>query len=188
MAADRSVGLPARPDNAAQRRHQRVASVIAQAAEGQLDASVSAIARRAGVHRSYLYRHPDLVQLLREISSRGPERGQSPADRVTEASLRADLAHCQDRARRADVRVSELEARLSRQLGHQIWQVSGLGAAPEIEAVERERDALVQRVADLVVALRERTDELDAARAVNRRLVAELNNAPRPRSEEPGSS
>jgi hypothetical protein len=49
-------------------------------------------------------------------------------------------------------------------------------------------EALVQRVADLVVALRERTDELDAARAVNRRLVAELNNAPRPPSEEPDSS
>ncbi len=77
---------------------------------------------------------------------------------------------------------------MSRQLGHQIWQVSGLGAGPDIEAVERERDALVQRVADLVVALRERTDELDAARAVNRRLVAELNNAPRPPSEEPDSS
>lgn len=175
MGSDSPAGLPAHRGNAAHRRHQRVASAIARAAAGQVEASVSAIARSAGVHRSYLYRHPDLVQLLREISSIGPQPGHSPVDRVTEVSLRVDLAHCQDRARRAEARVHELEERLSQQLGQRIWQATGLGADPLLEAVQHERNTLKQQLNDLVEQMRERTDELDAARAVNRRLVTELN-------------
>ncbi len=65
-------------------------------------------------------------------------------------------------------------------LGEEIFRASGLGApaADETEELRRRVAELEQTMLDLRQQLKERTEELDAARATNRDLMAELNRAP----------
>lgn len=92
----------------ADRRRQRVAHAITTAAARTTECSVAAIARASGVHRSYLYRHPDLLALLHQAAGSPPEH-VTDDERVSHASLRADLARAQARAARAEARIRQLE-------------------------------------------------------------------------------
>ena len=58
-----------------------------------LQVNVSAVARKAGVDRSYLYEHPDLLEQIRALgSSRSAHRPTRPAaEQATLDSLRARL-------------------------------------------------------------------------------------------------
>ncbi|MFI1044223.1 DUF6262 family protein [Streptomyces griseoruber] len=80
-----------------ERRRQRVATAIKNAAKNGTPISVSAVARQAGVDRTFLYRHRDLLELVhaaeREPGAQDPAGG-SP---VSRASLQADLANAQAR-------------------------------------------------------------------------------------------
>lgn len=161
------------------RRHERVTAVItaAIAAGDPAALAVAAVARTAGVHRSYLYRHPDLVKLLHE-AARAPVSGQPAPERVTAASLRADLAHARDRAARAEADARALRRRLSEALGQQVWADTGLGPTDEVAGLRADLERLRQENADLAEALDDRDGELDAARAANRELMAQLNAPP----------
>ncbi|MFF8642714.1 DUF6262 family protein [Streptomyces sp. NPDC015345] len=116
-----------------ERRRQRVATAVKNAARNGTPISVSAIARRAGVDRSFLYRHRDLLEIVHapelEPAAQDPT-GTSP---VSRASLQADLANAQARNARFTARVQQLEKRLSQALGTQAWQESGLGAPADID-------------------------------------------------------
>ena len=74
------------------RRRQRVIAAINQASANDTEISVSGIARTAGVDRTFLYRHRDLLD--RSTPWRQPHRQtakpQGPA--VTRASLQAKSA------------------------------------------------------------------------------------------------
>ena len=158
------------------RRHERVLAVITTAitAGDPAALAVAAVARTAGVHRSYLYRHPELVELLQE-AARAPVSGQPASERVTAASLRADLAHARDRAARAEADARALRRRLSEALGQQVWADTGLGPTDEAAGLRADLERLRQENADLAEALEDRDVELDAARAANRELMAQLN-------------
>lgn len=52
-----------------ERRRQRVATAVKNAAKNGTPISVSAIARQAGVDRSFLYRHRDLLEIA--LNQRG---------------------------------------------------------------------------------------------------------------------
>src|SRR6266498_901751 len=82
-----------------ERVHQAIAAMTADAAE----ISVSAVAARARVHRSFLHRHPDLYA----------------------AVLAAANPH--EHARRLQRRINDLEARLSDLLGAHTAECSGFG-------------------------------------------------------------
>jgi hypothetical protein len=47
-----------------ERRRQRVATAVKNAVKNGTSISVSVIARQAGVDRSFLYRHRDLLELV----------------------------------------------------------------------------------------------------------------------------
>jgi hypothetical protein len=74
------------------RRRQRVVTALNAARAGGTELSVSAVARAAGVDRTFLYRHPDLLALVHTAQST-PLPTKTGAAPVTTASLRADLAN-----------------------------------------------------------------------------------------------
>ena len=78
-------------------------------------------------------------------------------------------------------RVRQLEKRLSEALGEQAWRESGLGVPADIDALSQQVTHLEQQAIDLRLQLEERDQDLAAARAANRELMAQLNATPRHR-------
>jgi hypothetical protein len=160
------------------RRRQRVLKALNDAGNDGDEISVTAIARRAGVDRSFLYRHSDLLEQIHALQTQPPDApGVGPA--VSRASLQADLLNAHQRAARLAARVHQLERRLSQALGEQAWHESGLGAPDDIDRLKHQVVTLEQHAIDLRLQLEERDQDLDAARAANRELMTRLN-APAP--------
>lgn len=160
------------------RRRERVLAALAESmADGQ-EINVSAIARRAGVDRTFFYRHRDLLAQLHALETQPPNSPSSSI--VTRASLQADLHAAQHRAARLAARIHQLERRLSEAMGEQTWRESGLGAPDDIDQLHHRIASLEAQAADLRILLDERTDELSAARLANRELMTRLNARPGP--------
>jgi hypothetical protein len=156
------------------RCRQRVIKALNDAAASGEEISVSAISRKAGVDRSFLYRHRDLHA---QVIAKAAEPPASPAGgpAVSRVSLIADLAAAHERAARLTQHNRQLQQRLSELLGEQAWHQSGLGAPPDINALQQQITGLEQHNAELRRELSERADELEAARAANRDLIAQIN-------------
>lgn len=156
------------------RRRQRVLKALNDAVTHGEEISVTGVARRAGVDRSFLYRHSDLLEQIHAMEAQPPNTpGVGPA--VSRASLQADLLNAQQRAARLAARVHQLENRLSEALGEQAWHESGLGAPDDIDQLKHQVVTLEQHTVDLRLQLEERDQDLDAARAANRELMTRLN-------------
>ena len=161
------------------RRHQRVIATLQRATNDGTEISASAIARAARVDRSFIYRHRDLLAQIQAHQGTPPAAADGPA--VTRASLHADLLAAGERATRLTSRIRQLETRLSETLGEQAWHESGLTVTPDINALNQKINHLEQQTVDLRLQLDERDQDLTAARATNRELMAQLNTAPRHR-------
>jgi len=156
------------------RRRQRVITAINRAVTDGAEISVSAIARAAAVDRTFLYRHRDLLGQIHATQA-GPPSAAGTGPAVTRASLQADLLAAHERALRLTTRIQQLEKRLSETLGDQAWRESGLGAPAGIDTLNLKIVHLEQQVTDLRLQAEERDEELTAARAANRELMAQLN-------------
>ena len=104
-----------------------------------------------------------------------PPAGGGPGPAVTRASLQADLLAAHERAVRLNARVRQLEKRLSEALGEQAWRESGLAAPADIDALNQKISQMGQQIIDLRLQLEEQGEDLAAARAANRELMAQLN-------------
>ena len=162
-----------------QRRRQRVITALNRAAAAGDEISVSGIARAAGVDRTFLYRHPDLLARLHALEAAPPATADGSGPAVSRASLQADLLAAHERAARLTAHVRQLEQRLSDALGAQAWKESGLGAPADIDAINHKITILEQQVIDQRMQLDERDQDLAAARAANRELMAQLNTTTR---------
>ncbi|WAP58859.1 DUF6262 family protein [Streptomyces sp. S465] len=118
------------------RRRQRVPAALAQAAKDGSDVSVAAIARRAGVDRTFLYRHRDLLGQIHAQAAEPPTAPGSRGPAVSRASLQADLLAADARTARLAAQVRRLEARLSEVLGEQVWRESGIGGPEDTEQLK----------------------------------------------------
>lgn len=154
-----------------ERRRQRVAAAIKHASKNGTPISVSAIARQAGVDRTFLYRHRDLLALVHAAELEPAAQDQAAASPVSRASLQADLANAQARNARLAAHNQLLEQRLSQAMGAQAWQESGLGAPADIDELRRRITRLEQQNVELTAALEEARADLGAARAANRDLT-----------------
>jgi hypothetical protein len=163
------------------RRCQRVLAALNQATATGVEISVSGIARAAGVDRTFLYRHPDLLAQLHALEATPPATGNNTGPAVTRASLQADLLAAHERGVRLHSRVQHLEGRLSQALGEQAWRESGLGLPTDIDALNQKIAHLEQQTIDLRIQLEERDEDLAAARAANRELMAQINTPTRHR-------
>ena len=157
------------------RRRQRVIAALDKAAAHGTEISVSSIARAAAVDRSFLYRHRDLLSKIHALEAAPPAAGHATGPAVTRASLQADLLAAQERAVRLNARVQQLQKRLSEALGEQAWRASGLGQSPDLDQLREQAASLQQQNIGLRLTLEERDQELNAARAANRELMAHLN-------------
>jgi chromosome segregation ATPase len=164
------------------RRRQRVLTALDKLSGAGEEISVAAVARAAGVDRSFLYRHHDLrAQILQRAAQSQSEASLPRITTVSRQSLLADLANCRAHNERLRRQITKLARRLSDALGEEVFRASGLGApaaADETEALRRSVGELEQTVEDLRQQLQERTEELAAARTTNRDLMAELNRLP----------
>jgi hypothetical protein len=162
------------------RRRQRVIAAINRASADGTEISVSSIARAASVDRTFLYRHRDLLAQVHALEAVPPAAaGSTSGPSVTRESLQADLLAAHERAARLSARIQQLEKRLSEALGEEAWRESGLGAPADIDALAQKITHLEQQAADLRLQLEERDDDLAAARAANRELMAQLNASTR---------
>jgi chromosome segregation ATPase len=155
------------------RRRQRVIKALSEAARDGEKINVSNIARRADVDRTFLYRNRDLLGQIHATEAHPPGTAAGPT--VSRASLQADLLNAQQRCTRLAARVQQLEKRLSELLGEQAWRDSGLGAPDDIDHMKQQIIFLEQQAADLRLQLEERDQDLAAARAANRELMARIN-------------
>jgi hypothetical protein len=128
MTADKTQGdTPMRADNtaslvsAARQRSQLTRSKAIQAIR-ELDhagtpITFEAVARAAGVSRSWLYAQPDLraeIERLRSTTSRAPAPSIPASQRASDTSLLQRLAEAHQRNRQ----LAQENARLRRQLAH----------------------------------------------------------------------
>ena len=155
------------------RRRQRVLSTLDTAIQDGAELSVTSIARR-GVDRTFLYRHRDLLERIHAAATQPPDNPEI-GPRVTRASLQADLLAAQQRCTRMAARTQQLETRLSELLGEQAWRATGLGAPTDIDQLQQRIVTLEQQTVELRLQLEERDQDLAAARAANRELMAQLN-------------
>lgn len=156
------------------RRRRRVQAALTSAHTAGEEITISGIARAAGVDRTFLYRHRDLLEQAHALEAQpAPTPGIGPA--VTRASLQADLLAAQERAARLAARIHQLERRLSETLGEQAWRESGLGAPADIDTLNERIINLEQQVVDLRLQLAERDQDLAAARQANRELMTRIN-------------
>lgn len=147
-------------------RRKRVARAITHLERAGAALTISGVARTAGVHRSFIHRHPDLAAAIRSATpSTSP-----PETNVTErASLHAELANAHAANRRQAIQIRALERQLSELLGQQVALDAGLVPADVDPTVLGDRiQELEQTVTDLRRELAERDDDLAAARATNR--------------------
>jgi cell division septum initiation protein DivIVA len=156
-----------------QRVHQALAEMRAQAAE----ITISSVAARARVHRSFIHRHPDLRAAVIAAAEDPGTSGPAGAGAVSRRSLLADNANLRERNRRLEQHARSLEQRLSELLGTQISQRTGLAPPPDVAALKDQIQALQQENLDLRRRAEERDEELAAAREANRKMMAELNKA-----------
>lgn len=156
------------------RRRQRVLTALDTAISDGAELSVTSIARRAGVDRTFLYRHRDLLERLHTAETQ-PHDKPEIGPPVTRASLQADLLAAQQRCTRMAARTQQLETRLSELLGEQAWRATGLGAPTDIDQLQQRIVTLEQQIVELRLQLEERDQDLGAARAANRELMSRLN-------------
>lgn len=160
--------------DSARRRQRVLAALDRRTTEGEI--SASAIARAAGVDRSFLYRHRDLLEKIHALAAEpAATTSERAGPMVTRASLQADLLAAHERAARLHSRVQHLERRLSDALGEHAWHESGLGAPADVDALRQQITRLEQQAIELGLQLAERDEDLAAARATNREFMARIN-------------
>jgi hypothetical protein len=174
-------GAMAKGRQADSARRQRVITALSKAVCDGTEISVSGIARAADVDRTFFYRHRDLLAQLHALEATPPAAGNSAGPGVSRASLQTDLLAAGERAARLRSRVRQLEKRLSKALGEQAWRESGLGTPADIDALNQKIIHLEQQAIDLRLQLEEQGEDLAAARAANRELMAQLNTTARHR-------
>ena len=150
------------------------AALDAMAAAGE-PPGISRLARRARVSRRFIYDHPELRAEIahRAAQVAGQHAGTVTANAaVTTASLRADLENAKARNRRLESDLAALRRRLGEVIGQDV--LSQISAPGHPSTAER-AGQLEQALSGAQETLAQRTEELEAARQINRELMARLN-------------
>lgn len=160
-----------------ERRRRRVQRALAEMRTDGSDVTVSDVARRARVHRTFIYRHADLHTAILAAAEEAGTGSLPVSAKISHRSLRAENANLREQSQRAFRRIRELEERLSEVLGHEVFERSGLGAPTDVAALQAQLRNCEQHNLELKRRLEERDEELEAARETNRALMAEMNRS-----------
>jgi chromosome segregation ATPase len=155
----------------------RVLAVLKATAEIGRPLSVAALARQAQVSRRFIYDHPELrAEVARcafEVAERSAGRLTRSA-RVSAASLRADLENAKARNRRLEAELASLKRRLGEVIGAEIADADDPGGPRNVQ-LRTQVEELDQALFEAREELARHTEELEAARQINRELMARLN-------------
>jgi hypothetical protein len=157
-----------------------LAAVEAVVRRGQVP-NVTEVARQAGVGRKFIYDHPDLRALieLRAVEAIGAEEQRIIGTaRVSAASLRSDLTNAQAQNHRLRKQLQALEARLSVLEGARVAAEAfpgQLGVSVVDDLAGERINELERQVFELRDDLNRTTEELQAARRINRELMQQAN-------------
>lgn len=186
--ADNSAALRRARRHDSRAKRAQAAEALSAMEQGGEPITFPAVARRAGVSVSLLYADTGLASRIAAARDRQRQAGGNRAWRlptrslVTEQSLRVELANAKERARRLAEEVAVLRERLAHDLGAGADVARGEAYEPLLERLEHRAAELEgdnhrqrQRVLQLEADVRELTENLDAARAMNRELMSELN-------------
>jgi len=163
-------------------KQARVRAAIAEMASTEAALSIAALARRAKVSRRFIYDHPELRAEAEHQAARWAVRDGAAASataRVTAASLRADLANARAANTRLQTELAALRRRLGRDLGQQVLTELAGDETTDMAAVAPRVAELEQALFECREALAQRTEELEAARRINRELLERLNRRTR---------
>ena len=182
MKPDRGEALRAARQLTGQRKRTLVLAAVEALVQRGRAPTIAGVARDAGVGRKFIYDHPDLraqIELKCAQAAHRQADDMVSAARVTGASLRADLENSRVANLRLQQRLRSLERRLSQLEGAGLVADDLLAGDMPAQVAEQR---LAQRVTELerqlfeaVEALRRTDEELDAARAINRELMAHAN-------------
>jgi len=192
MTADRGEAMhEARRLDGQHKRTLVLAAVEAALQQGHV-LTIAGIARTARVGRKFVYDHPDLRA---EIELKAAQAAQRRANdiiataRVTGASLRADLENNRAHNRRLQQQLRSLENRLSELEGARLVADELLPTDAVMQLADRHLaqrvTELEQRLFETEEALRQASEELDAARTVNRELMHRGNRTDPKRPQAP---
>jgi chromosome segregation ATPase len=189
--ADNSEALRRARRQVSRAKRERAADAVAVMENEAAPINFPAVARRAGVSVSLLYADVALSSRIATAKDRQRQAGNTRTGRlparslVTEESLRTELANAKERARRLAEEVGALRERLSRHLGAAGDIAWGEALSPLVDQLEQRNAELEadnhrhqKRISQLEGEIRDLNENLDAARAVNRDLMSELNRAP----------
>jgi polyhydroxyalkanoate synthesis regulator phasin len=163
------------------RRRQKIIDTLARLRANGEEITVSAVARQAGVDRSFLYRHHDLRAQILALAAE-PDPPQS-STRTSHRSLLADIANLRAQNERLRHQKAKLAERLSEVFGDKVFDDAGLTRTDESDKLRKRVAELEQQILDCRQNLQDRDDELAAARAANRDLMTLINS----RAQQPSS-
>jgi hypothetical protein len=165
-------------------KQARVRAAIEDMIASGTTLTIAALARRAKVSRRFLYDHPQLradAEHQAAISAARHSQAVSAHTSVTMASLRADLANTKAANHRLQTQLAALQRRLGHALGQEVLADIACDEPTAIGAIAAPRLAeLEHALFETQEALTQRTEELEAARQINRELLERLNRRPSP--------
>lgn len=154
-------------------RRARVAQALEAMRKEGSEVTISSVAARARVHRSFIHRHPDLRADV--YAAAAEPTAAATATMTTRKSLEADSLNLRATVHRQAQHIADLEARLSELLGEQAYSRTGLGAPHDHVALEEQNQILQNEIQELHAKLQDQEEELGAAREANRQLMGHLN-------------
>ncbi len=160
-------------------KHERVRAVIDQIRDQGRDDDLKAtvIARRAGVHRSFVSSHfsAEIQHAKAEIQSRFIA-GLTGQAALSAASLRVEMETAKQQAREAHNEIGALKQRLAKTLGAEVADAHPEHTASTmVSELKGEVEQLLAAQVELSRQLRDTEEELEAARRLNRTLMRERN-------------
>ena len=160
----------------------RVLSVLDSMVAAGEPPVLAVVARKAQVSRRFIYDHPELraeaERRAAEIADHQASR-LSASMRVTTASLRVDLENARARTNRLETELSALKRRLGELLGHEMHEDVDLAGGGDRAHTGARAAELEQALFESQESLARRTEELEAARQINRELMERLNRGRR---------
>lgn len=164
-------------------KYKRVIAVIAQIKEQGRDDQLKAtfIARRAGVHRSFVSNHfaRQIAHAHAEIQSRFIA-GLTGQTALSAVSLRVEMETAKHQTREAQIEIRALKTRLARSLGEEIASEhpEHSVSTATVQDLHAQIGQLLSGQDELRRQLRDTEEELEAARRLNRTLIRERNSGP----------
>lgn len=154
-------------------RRARVAQALEAMRTEGIEITISSVAARAGVHRSFIHRHLDLRADVYAAADQPSVAATATA--TTRQSFEADNLNLRATVRRQSQHIADLEARLSELLGEQAYSRTGLGAPHNHAALQEKNHTLQNEIQELQAKLQDQEEELGASREANRQLIGQLN-------------